>query len=109
MSDADDLPPVKATPQVPRWRGILQRIGAGLVLLALSPLIIGLAPIWVPLNWYQDQKWRKNMARPRGCLTYQMTAEQLAYFEASLPANGRQMAREYTTIDTTGRRFRMSN
>ena len=84
MPDAADVPPEKATPQAARWRGILERIGAGLVLLALSPLIIGLAPIWVPLNWYQNRQWRKDMARPRGCLTYRMTPEQLEYFEAQL-------------------------
>lgn len=91
--DMPDVPPQKATPQTTRWRGTLERIGAGLLLLALSPLIVGLAPIWVPLNWYQSRQWRKDMARPRGCLTYRMTPEQLTYFEAQLAREREQETR----------------
>ena len=76
------------------YRLLLQRIGAGLVLLALSPLIVGLAPIWVPLNWYQNRQWRKDMARPRGCLTYRMTPEQLEYFEAQVAREREQEAQK---------------
>lgn len=72
------------------YRLLLYRIAGVLVLLALSPLIIGLAPIWVPLNWYLERQYRRDMARPRGCLTYRMTPEQLEYFEA-------QLARERVT------------
>ena len=74
-------PPEKVTASTKEW---LKKIGAGLALLLLSPLIIGLAPIWIPLNWLVERGYARDMARPRGCLTYQMTEEQLEYFEAHI-------------------------
>ena len=75
------------------YRLLLYRIVGVLVLLALSPLIIGLAPIWVPLNWYQNRQWRKDMARPRGCLTYQITQEQSDYLMAQVAREREQEAK----------------
>ncbi len=62
----------------------IERIGTALLLLLILPFAIVLAPIWIPLNWWIERQYLRDMARPRGCLTYRMTPEQLAYFEAMI-------------------------
>jgi hypothetical protein len=71
----------------------IERISAGCLLLLILPFAIVLAPIWVPLNWWIERQYLRDMARPRGCLTYRMTPEQLAYFEAMIEREREEEAR----------------
>jgi hypothetical protein len=71
----------------------IERIGTALLLLLILPFAIVLAPIWIPLNWWIERQYLRDMARPRGCLTYRMTPEQLAYFEAMIEREREEEAR----------------
>ena len=62
----------------------LKKLSGRLILLLLSPLILALAPIWIPIYWYVERKFEQDVSRPRGCLTYQIPPEGLAYFEAMI-------------------------
>ena len=71
----------------------LRKLSGRLILLLLSPLIIVLAPIWIPIYWYVERKFEQDMSRPRGCLTYQIPPEGLAYFEAMIQREREEEAR----------------
>ena len=62
----------------------LKKLSGRLILLLFSPLILALAPIWIPIYWYVERKFTQDTERPRGCLTYQIPPEGLAYFEAMI-------------------------
>ena len=62
----------------------VKKLSGKLILLIFSPLILALAPIWLPIYWYVERKFEQDMSRPRGCLTYQIPPEGLAYFEAMI-------------------------
>jgi hypothetical protein len=71
----------------------LRKLSGRLILLLFSPLILALAPIWIPIYWYVERKFEQDMSRPRGCLTYQIPPEGLVYFEAMIQRERQEEAR----------------
>ena len=71
----------------------LRKLSGRVILLLFSPLILVLAPIWIPIYWYVERKFEQDMSRPRGCLTYQIPPEGLAYFEAMIQREREEEAR----------------